>query len=325
MEVANKILAKYIEVLPIEQTYFLSVDKPAIKKLTKELVLYNYKDLSPFSGGDVVFCVDRKKLYLWFTKEKLSLKKVFIPESYLIFKKYGNYSNAFIIVDKKDKRAVLVIKEGYLKSQIVANSIDVEILKKEYSIEKAKTVKADGRVDINIKFLPAFIPSFVNIDVQSLFTTLLEAFKLPLIVFFLYLNIATPLFYLYANHILKNKKTEYLKIKNKNLKIKSEFEFLERQKQLWDNFERDVLSYPPVYVVLNAISKVVLKHNGSISFLAFKGDIVDFWVESDSSSALVNDFSKIGYFKNIQILNTLTTKSNKERAHINLRLKRMSD
>ena len=331
--VIDKITRRFTEIVPTEQTFFLCVDKPGIKNFNKKLIMLNYSLLSPFIKTDLMFYVDKKKLYIWFVKEKLSAGKIYIPEGFLLFKSFKNAQNVIVIKENNSNTTFIVIKNGMLAAQTIKNKETdqdefIELLKKEHSLKESETVRVESSktLSININDSIKFLLSQLELDFSSIMQNVYEQSKLPVITLLVILNIADFSYYIYSNSLLNSRKKVFVTLEQKNNLIKTEFEKLEFQKKFWSNFRANELKYPNVYTTLNIISKIIAGHNGYIKTISRKGNIVDMWVVSDSSSNLVNDLTKSGYFTNIQILSInqisrINQRNNEEVAHIEAKIK----
>ena len=324
-----KIINRFVTIIPARETYFMAVDNPATK-ISREVIFLNYGLLSPYKNGDLIFYSDKQKLYIWFTKEKLPSKKIYLPEAFLFFKAFKSKKDVILIREKEQQTVFVVIKNHILVSQITKGketdlNQSVELLKKQYSLFSPAIITVSDPLTLShlsLKDIIKFAYIF-NLEPQTLLKNALEYCKVPFIVLLLVLNIADFSSYLYLNHVLHQEKSVLAKIERRNVAIKKQFKHLEEQKAFWDSFEQNELRYPNISTTLTVITDALLKHQGHINLFRQKENMINLWVVSTSSSALVQDLMKTGYFANIKVLNTAQDREDKgkEMARLELRIR----
>ncbi len=298
---------RFIRIVPIEETYFIKKEIPDIK-LNKEIIKLNYNALSPFKDGDVLYYKDKHNLYIWFLKNRIDSKKLYIPEGFLIYKEFAEENS--ILIKKVDDNTfgVVVVKNGFIATQFTKNSITdefIEILKKEHSIQNAEIKHINEDVTINktnIKDIFGFADS-LDINFKSLALNIYEMLKVPTIVFLILLNVFDLAIYKYITNSVKDKKIELNKLEQSNKAIKDKFTLLEEREKFFKRFIDTELKYPNIYSVLSVITQSIAKNSGSITSYRQSYNIVDIQVTSNSTASLVNTLISTGYFDNVQVIN----------------------
>lgn len=327
--VTAKIVNRFVEIIPSEETYFLSVERPSFK-VNREVIQLNYATLSPFKKTEIIYYPDKEKLYLWFIPEGWRSKKISIPEGFLLYRSYNGDKDAILIKEGDKKITFVVIKDHNLVTELIKEKETdiaqfIELLKREYSLVSAEVIKINEPVTIKfvgIKDVISFAPA-LNVSPNVILRKALEGAKVPFIVFLLLLNVGDLGTYVYYNRVLNRENAKLFALRKQNASLKKEFKTLEKQKNFWVNFEKNVLKYPDTFHVLNALTCEVLKHHGKINMYHQNGNLISIWVVSDSSSTLVEGLMKGGCFKNIKILNIIQDQKDKtkEIARLEMRLK----
>ncbi len=300
------------KVIPVEDTFFKSVSIPKGVKLSKETVQINYGHMSPFPEGDVIFYRSKSNLYIWFVRYRLS-EKVNIPEGYLIYKQFKDKNNTVIIVEKEKSVIFSVIKNGELVSQFslsksVPVNIDerVEFLKKEYSLKNPQILKKSVR---ELRFKPDITDilkfSHVKIDTRTLLSTFVEEVKIPIILVLLGISLY-DIFLLNYLKTLKEQKIETLqKLKMENQDVKNLLSTLEEKGKFWRNFLSKEFKFENLYNVASAVAETLKNNRGKIKTFNATENMVDLWIESKAtSSKLVDELLKTGYFEEIKVLSS---------------------
>ncbi len=301
-------LKRFVRIVPIEETYFIKREIPNIK-LNKEIIKLNYGSLSPFKDGDAIFYKDKHSLYIWFTKNRMDSKKIYIPEGFLLYKEYAEEGDSILIKEISDNYfGVVVVKNKNMAAQFLKSGVDngfIEMLKKEHSLisPKIKTLGKDTVVNrIDMQDIQKFANS-LNLDLRSVLLTVYEELKIPVIVFLVLLNVFDLFIYKYVSGAINEKKAELNRIEQSNKAIKDKFIFLEESGKFFKGFVDNELKYPNIYVVLSTITKSVGKNGGAILAYRQAYNIVDFRVISNSTSSIVNSLISTGIFDNVQVIN----------------------
>jgi len=321
-----KFVKSFVRIIPIEETYFIKKEIPNIK-LNKEIIKLNYGSLSPFKDGDVVFYKDKHNLYVWFTKNKMDSKKIYIPEGFLLYKEYAQYSDSILIKEVDNNYfGVVVVKNKSVSAQFLKSDIGegfIEMLKKEHSLVSpvVKTLGKDTVMNkIDVQDIQKFAGS-LDINFKSVLLTVYEELKIPIIVFLLLLNVFDLLIYKYVSGAVNEKKAELNKIEQSNKAIKDKFIFLEESGKFFKGFAAKELKYPNIYVVLSTITKSVGKNGGAILTYRQAYNTVDLRVISNSTSSIVNSLISTGIFYNVQVISTSQSFNDKTKEIGNLELK----
>ena len=302
----RQLSSKFFEVLPLEDTQLVIVDVAENVKPTKELIKLNYTQLSIFKNGDFVFYKSKSKLYIWFTPRKLE-KKLYIPETFLIYDAFKDRQDALILKKAKDKTCFLIVKSGTLKAQFCKSgeirSEYFELIKKKYTLDEAEVIELDTGVNIKIK--PYHIQKFLNslnFSSKDFIAKLYDVIKVPTIVALFFVNLYGLSLYFYVNSQIKKSKSELLLLKKENKKIKEKFELLKKEGQFFKEFSNSEFKYPSFPKTVNLIAGVVLKNKGKIRmYNQYQGE-VELEVISPSTSLIAKKLLSTKFFKDVQVL-----------------------
>lgn len=324
MGIKKRIFRNFINIVPVEETFFISAPIPKIINITKQIIALNFSHLSPYQNGDFIFYLDKenKRLYLWFTENNLPQKKVSIPEGFLFFKKAKKNKDIILIIKKENVVVFLSIKNSSLTSQIVKKTADinkiVSLLKKRENMTDPEImyVKSANPEEIGLMDMLKFL----NLSFIDILKTIGEFLKLPTIAFLMALNIWTYAYYTHLNKTLEEKEKILNGLKLRTLGIKEKYIKLEEQKSLWKSFIKQELKYPEAYKVYTTIYKIVTEHNGNVLIYNQHQNLIKITVISNSSSSIAEKLMNTGLFSNVKILSIYQYRSESEKAKLELYL-----
>jgi len=306
-KIRERIIRNFICIIPDEEIYFVRLEVPNVR-INSDVIKINYGSLSPFKDGDFIFYKDKNWLYIWFTKNKLNLRKVNIPEGYLAAKKHLKSKGDVIVITRKKKNvfSVVVVKDGSILTHFIRHGIDdlfLDFLKKEYSLENTEVEKIDKlNFDVDIKDIFRFAKP-LEMNEKLHFDSVYEEIKKTLIIFLILINVFNFSLYEYVSKIENNKRSKLLELKKANKVIKDKFDYLEKEKQFFDKFAANELKYPNLYKLLYVITYNVAQNDGLILKYEQSYNNIRLSVRADSISSIVSNLMTTGYFHRIQILN----------------------
>jgi len=319
------IFKKLVNIVPAEDTYFTYVEKPKPVKFSKEVIILNYKSLSPFENGDLLYLQTKKNIYIWFTKHRLIDKKIHIPEGYLIYKRFKREKNASIIYNKsKDKSILLIVKNHTLVSQLVSRKENLEqkvdLLIKEHSLKNPKKIIINSQ-KMNLTILDILEFSNFEINKENLIEFGTKFILMPISI----VLIINGIFYVAMNSYLKekiNEKKIYLQqLKEKNKDIKSIIYQLEEKKVFWQEFIIQEKNHPSFHYILNEIAKVIKSNNGYINRLEFEGNFLSIWAGlRGNTSLVVQSLLDTELFKDIKIVSSVKDRKKEGYEIINMEI-----
>ncbi len=328
----SKVLKYFTNIVPINETYFVSDTIPNIK-LTKEMIKINYGMLSPYKDGDVIFFSDKKYVYIWFTRNKLTTKKISIAEGLILFNMFNTADEAIIILEKGNSCGIAVVKDKRLMTQIFKkeaqpNEKFIELLTKEYSLRNPKviTVKNSEAFRLNLKDILSSLNSF-NFDMKTFIKNIYEQAKMPIIILLIILNFGNFFTSVYLDRTLKAKQNTLEKIKESNKGIKKEFDLMDKENLFWNDFKTREFGYPNLHKLLSVITESIMKNNSQINIIRQSSDSINMWVVSDSIPLIVQNLVSTGYFKSISVIRIShdNNDKSKEVGDLQLRLKKGSN
>ncbi len=328
----SKVLGYFTNIVPINETYFVSDTIPNIK-LTKEMIKINYGMLSPYKDGDVIFFSDKKYVYIWFTRNKLTTKKISIAEGLILFNMFNTADEAIIILEKGNSCGIAVVKDKRLMTQIFKkeaqpNEKFIELLTKEYSLRNPKviTVKNSEAFRLNLKDILSSLNSF-NFDMKTFINNIYEQAKMPIIILLIILNFGNFFTSVYLDRTLKAKQNTLEKIKESNKGIKKEFDLMDKENLFWNDFKTREFGYPNLHKLLSVITESIMKNNSQINIIRQSSDSINMWVVSDSIPLIVQNLVSTGYFKSISVIRIShdNNDKSKEVGDLQLRLKKGSN
>ena len=321
------ILSRFVDIVKCEYTYFVSIKIPDAK-INKDIVRLNYSYLSPFKESEILFLKEKDILYLWFVKsDKVNDKSIiYIPEGFLLFRRFNKNNDAIIINKIKSGVCIIVVKDGFLVAQFVKNSVDekiVDMLKREYSLENVKVINVSYSIDfdwLSLEDIFRFL-SYLDFNATSVVRYIYEQLKAPAIIFLLLINIYSFLMYRYIYSSINAKTIELKELRNKNRDIKEKFNYLEKESKFFKQFYNSELKYPSVYSTLLSVSKSVSLSNGKISMYRQFRDTINMLVKASSTSAIVSNIVKTKMFDDVNVVSVSQDSKDKTKEIGELQLK----
>lgn len=307
---------KFIQIIPIEETYLRIFEKPAKVRFSKQVVSVNYGSLSPFTGGDHLFCQYDAALFVWYLKE-MADKEAFIhiPEAYLAWRFFKERKNALILLPRKGFLSFLLIQDGVLRAQIIRNTCEgegevIDLLKREYSLNQVEIIRLAPTVTFKISLHD--LVTFADIDIKptNLFETTISLLKIPLIAALL----ITSGFYMYSDmqlesHFVERKK--YLaKIKLENGDLQSSLEQLREQSSYWRDFISKEQAYPDYYQLLAALTNLVKQNGGYLNMVEYTDNRMTIWTGLKTSEAeIIKKLLATGLLQEVKLLSSVKDSS----------------
>lgn len=323
------ILKRFVDVLPLDETYFVVVDVPENLRPNRELIKLNYSNLSIFENGDFIFLKEKKRLLIWFTDTLLN-KKVAIPEAYLIYEAFKDRGEAVIIRKVGDRECILVIKDKTLKAQFCRKGElkdkYLEVVRREFSLKNPQLIKLDSNFKVEVSFLT--ISKFFKssgFSIKSVLLGLAEDLKIPAIIILIIVNILDISIYEYVNFNIKKDNQRLMELKIRNKDIMEKFGFLKSKSQFFGEFISKNLTYPTVYETLAFISDISYKDKTKLHMYSQYERDIRLDMLTKSTSKVVKDLLSSNLFKNVEILSTSQYSIKEEHSRLRLTLEKKSN
>lgn len=300
-----------IKIIPIEETYLRVFEKPPKVRLTRQIISFNYANLSPYPDGGHLSAQTAESIFVWYLKQPiLSGMTVHIPEGYLVWRFFKDRINALVLIPRKGLLSILVIQSGVLRAQVTraagaGEEQALDLLKREYSLLDVEVIRLSQTVSFKVK--PHDIITFADIQLKP--ADLLEQFvslvKVPLIAMLL----ITSGFYIYQEKRLESRyeeQTQYLaRLKRENGDLQSSLEEVRDKTAYWSSFIAKEKAYPDYYQALSSLTDVVQRHGGYLSMVEFADNRLTGWAGIKSSeAAIIKDILATGVFQEVKLLSS---------------------
>ena len=299
-----------VEIIPVEDTFFVVVEKPPNVWLSKEAIELNYKHLSPFKEGDMIPYQTKEKIFIWFVRYPLaSERKLFIPEGYLIFKQLRSYKEAIGVYHKDGLTAVSVVKNGNLLSQMVFRKEylheKTELVKKEYSLISPEVIEiTSSQLRISLKDVLNF--ANFSFSKEKILEFFIEYLTVPLAFMFFFVTAFNVGLKSYLENLKVEKQIELQSLKKKNKDIKELIYGVQEKSSFWKNFLKNEIKYPNFYLTLNAFLKAVKKNEGYVNYFEMNGNQISAWIGAKTGdTTVVNDLLQTEIFKSVKIVSSV--------------------
>lgn len=312
----------YIKIIPIEETYLRIFEKPPKVRLTRQIITFNYGNLSPYPNGGHLSAQTAENIFVWYLKEPLPAgMTVHIPEGYLAWRFFRDRSNALVLIPRQGLLSVLVIQNGELRAQLTraagaGEAEALDLLKREYSLQDVEVVRLAPTASFKAK--PRDMITFADLDFKP--ANMLEQFvalvKVPLIATLL----ITSGFYIYQETKLESsyaEKAQYLaRLKRENSDLQSSLEEVREKTSYWLNFIAKEQAYPDYYRILSRLTDVVHRHGGYLNVVEYADNRLTVWTGVKSSeAAIIKDLLATGVFLEVKLLSS-TKDSSKPDFHL---------
>lgn len=311
------LLLKYnfIDVLPLNKTYYYISNIPANIKLTDELLHLNYSKFSPYKNSKILSKSLNEKLMLWFY-EPYEEKKIVIPEGYLLFLELNkNKKNAIYIIENEIYH-ILAIKDNSLINSFSSKKISDYALAsiiEENNINEIVKISKEEYKEIYKNSLNKLTYSELlqwnNLQVdKSFFIRKIEENTYSILFLFILLIGSSYLHTLYLENNVKELKKEYLLLKEKNEPIKNEIIKYNQKVKKLEKFIDKELSFPSIDFILkeiyNSIDEVK-SENTILKSIHIVEEKVKIQVETELNPTIfLNKLNNKSEFSHVFIINT---------------------
>jgi hypothetical protein len=300
-----------VQIIPVEETYLRVFEKPPKVRLTRQIISFNYGNLSPYPGGGHLSCQTDASIFVWYLKQPLSSgMTIRIPEGYLVGRFFKDRTNALVLIPRQGLLSVLVIQNGVLCAQLTraageGETQTLDLLKREYSLQNVEVIRLTTTVSFNVKLHD--LVTFADIDFKpsKLLEECVALVKAPLIAMLL----ITSGFYLYQSSRLESYYAEqsgYLsRLKRENGDLQSSLEEVRDNTAYWRDFIAKEQTYPDYYQVLSGLTDVVKRHGGFLNTVEFSDNRLTVWTGIKSSeAAIIKDLLATGVFQEVKLLSS---------------------
>jgi hypothetical protein len=314
-----------VKIIPIEETYLRVFEKPPKVRLTRQIIAFNYANLSPYpDGGHLSFQTD-DSIFVWYLKQPLSAgMTIHIPEGYLAWHFFKDRVSAIVLIPRQGLLSVLVIQEGVLRAQLTRAAGEgeaqaLDLLKREYSLQNAEVIRLAPTVSFNVKPRDMFTFADFELKPAKLLEQCVALVKVPLIAMLL----ITSGFYIYQETRLESyyaEKTEYLsRLKRENNGLQTSLEEVRDKTSYWRDFIAKEQAYPDYYQILSSLTNVVQHHGGYINMIEYGENRLTIWTGIKSSeAAIIKDLLATGIFQEVKLLSSTKDSSRPDFSLYNL-------
>jgi hypothetical protein len=301
----------FINIIPIEETFLRVFEKPPKVRLTRQVISFNYANLSPYPDGGHLSLQMAATIFVWYLKQPLPPgMTIHIPEAYLVWRFFKDRTNAVVLIPRQGLLSVLVIQNGVLRAQLTRAGSDgeaqaLDLLKREYSLQNVEVIRLAPTVTFKVTLRDMF--SFADFDFKqyNLPEQCIALVKAPLIASLL----ITSGFYIYQDIRLEahyTEKTQYLaRLKRENSELQSSLEEVRDKTAYWRDFIAKEVAYPDYYQVLSDLTEVIQRHGGYLNNIEYSDNRLTVWAGIKSSeAAIIKDLLATGVFQEVKLLSS---------------------
>ncbi len=313
--------ANIVEILNIEDSYFKTFNFKNKKKISKEVVLVNYSEYSPYDKFDVYYNSNKQNINIWYTDKTID-STIVLPESYLLSNYYVKNGISGLILIESVPKKLLVIKDGELKRQFSKKDIatlEIELIKKEFLIENTH-IYTDNQYaahleeavyNISFKDMMSFF-SF-ELNYKNILSIMINKVSIPLAVFISLLTLIEGANYFYVKNQLSFVEDEYKAVKKQTMTLKENVDKIDMISQKYTALEMELQNSDKVFNAIKTISGIVHDANATFKILRITDNTINITIETNQTSSVFTKIVNSETFSNLKIQNTKKDRrSNKE-------------
>ncbi|MDF1881741.1 hypothetical protein JHD50_10600 [Sulfurimonas sp. MAG313] len=302
-----------LDILKIEESYFNAFSLKKSKKLTKDVVLLNYAEHSPYSSFDIHYKLENEEVSLWFTDKNFD-SLVVLPESSIFLQYFIKNNIEGIILFETSPQKLLVIKEGVLKRQFSKNTVaeyEIGLLKKEFNVEDSHVYTQDqyeqelnkAIENISVKDILDFF-SF-EFNYKNLIDVFVQKISIPLSILIFGLLIMEGLNYTYLQSSLEEVTKQYKIIKEKTQITRENINEIEDISEKYSSLKIEFKNNTKLISSMDAISDIIKDANASFLFLKLSENEFRMKIDTNKTSKIFTQIVNTGYFADLKIQSTV--------------------
>lgn len=333
-----EILFKYrlITIIPMEKTTFASVTLPKNVKLTKELVHINYGKLSSIKDPQILYYIERNRVYLWFYPKELQPTAPFvIPESYLMFQALKAFDDT-IVVFQTEPTKIFALKEGRYQAAALMKqneTLFIDLLKNEHTISKLKYFDASeyqkyyhtARHTLSFKDLYRFLQW--ETSPRQIAASMVEKLTYPLLFMIAAFIIITSIQASLMQQKIHKLEETYGALKQSNHPLKNAIRHHNKEVAILNDLVDNELIYIDPIKVLTGIYNVFHpEDNATIRQFKLNGDRLSLQIKcGDDPVIYLNRLNQTGLFDNVIIQNSFVQKNGMKILTYDIQIKKLTD
>lgn len=311
MKLKKYILSKFINILPVEDSFFFKVKFEKKVKLTDELIALNYKKNAPYKNPFFTRLMEEQNLYIWFYEKKLNAKVV-IPEAYLMFDFFKEKNpETLLLIERDDFFIVLIIKDNILQNSytiveedksLIAMEMNKYALRSFQKIDKKEYLQSKEKALESIGFKEFYKWNSLKVENTNV---------LPKVVNFAAYPLAFLLAFIMAVEVYHFKEVEkrldiveerYFEIKSKNDDIREKINHEDAKEQKWVEFVQRELPYVDSVETFMRISKAFAEEEVIFKSFSIVGSRMKLTIETKKDFIVgVNILNEVEGLKNVAL------------------------
>lgn len=311
MKLKKYLLSKFLQILPLEESFFFQVTFQKKVKLSDELIALNYKKHAPYKNPFLKTVIEEKHLYIWFY-EKERNAKLLIPEAYLFFHLFKEKNpNTLFLIELERSQHIIIIQNGILVNSYSLDEVDENLIAMEmsrYALDSVKTINTQAYMQYkeealsHLNFQDLYKWNGLNIENKANFPMLINAVAYPLS-FLLFFIMSLELYHVHSvEKKLAQVEEAYSLIKSKNDDIRERINREDAKEQKWLAFVHRELPYRDSLTVFSNISKAFKDKKFIFKGFSIVGTRVKIDMETKEDFIVgLNILNKIEGLKNVAL------------------------
>lgn len=299
-----------MELLPIEESFFLKTIFKKKVKLSSQLISLNYNRYAPYKNPLSIFQLEKNNLYIWFYQKEIS-SKIIIPEVILLFD--GLKNNSVNIIKKRNFYNIVVIKENEIINAytvIVINELLIESELNKYTLKDSVNISETEYQKIlqeslnKLNYQDLYRWNQFKINRDEFVPSLVNGVAYPLS-FLLFFTMGIHVFHTnqLENEISKLEKI-YLEKKEKNSDIKEKIQKESSKEERWKTFIKKELPYVDPLSLYIKIEEAFSSEEITFISLSIVGSKLKVNIKTKENFVLgLNRLNKLKFLYNVSIKN----------------------
>ena len=311
MKFKKYILSKFINILPLEDSFFFKVKFEKKVKLTDELIALNYKKNAPYKNPLFTTLMEEQNLYIWFYEKKLNTKLI-LPEAYLMFDFFKEKNpEIFLLIERDDFFIVLIIKDNILENSYTIAEEDKNLITMEMNkyaltsfkkIDKKKYLQSKEQALRNIGFKELYKWNSLKVDNTNVLPRIVNAVAYPLAFLLAFIMLVEVYHFKEVEKRLDIVEERYFEIKSKNDDIREKIKHEDEKEKKWVEFVQRELPYVDSVEMFMRISKAFSEQEVIFKRFSIVGSRVKITIETTKDFIIgVNILNKVQGLKNVAL------------------------
>lgn len=314
----------FLKVLPIEESYFKSFVFERKNKLSKEVIVLNYGEFSPYVHYDVVYKQEKAKIGVWFCDISL-VHPVTIPESYVLAKVLKKINDSALFHFQGDINKIVILKEGAFVQQLYKKEFsqyEIMMLQKEYGIRDVclytqtdlERFREESLSFITLQDIVAF--TNIKLDPKTVGKDIVQKISYPVALTVALLFGVEVVNKFYLQYALSDIEKHYKELHSNTQELQSELKEIQKMQEKFEGLDNELQSNSKVLKIIEVLSKEMEEKNATTVYVEVTPSTFKTTLETNQTSDLFSSLIGSGLFEDLKIISTTKAKMGREKTFL---------